>query len=116
MTTNIEGRARRKRRIRKKVTGTQERPRLTIFRSAKHIYAQIVDDSTGRTLAGTSSRAKGFSAEGDKTATAKAVGAAIADAGKRAGISQVVFDRNGYIYHGRVKALADGAREGGLSF
>ncbi len=116
MITKNAGRARRKRRIRKKVTGTQERPRLTIFRSAKHMYAQIVDDSTGRTLAGTSSRAKGFSAEGDKKASAKAVGAAIADAGKRAGVSQVVFDRNGYIYHGRVKALAEGAREGGLSF
>ena len=116
MITKNAGRARRKRRIRKKVTGTQERPRLTIFRSSKHIYAQIVDDSTGRTLAGTSSRAKGFSSDGDKTATAKAVGSAIADVGKRAGISQVVFDRNGYIYHGRVKALAEGAREGGLSF
>ena len=118
MKTGLTGRARRKRRIRKKVTGTTARPRLTVFRSTKHIYAQIVDDATGKTLAGTSSRAKGFSAEaeGGKTATAKAVGAAIADAAKRAGISQVVFDRNGYIYHGRVKALADGAREGGLSF
>lgn len=114
--TKTAGRARRKRRIRKKVSGTSERPRLTVFRSAKHIYAQIVDDASGKTLMGTSSRAKGFSADGDKTATAKAVGAAIADAAKRAGVSQVVFDRNGYIYHGRVKALADGAREGGLSF
>ena len=109
-------RARRKRRIRKKVVGTVERPRLSVFRSAKHIYAQVIDDSTGKTLVSTGTNAKGFTVDGDKTAEAKAIGVAIAKAAIEAGIEKVVFDRNGYIYHGRVKALAEGAREGGLNF
>ncbi len=116
MKTGLTGRARRKRRIRKKVTGTTARPRLTVFRSTKHIYAQIVDDATGKTLVATSSRTKGFAVEGEKTDAAKLVGSALAELAKGKGIEQVVFDRNGYLYHGRVKALAEGAREGGLSF
>lgn len=114
--SKLDGRARRKRRIRKKISGTPERPRLSVFRSAKHIYAQVIDDTTGRTLASSSSKTKGFTVEGSKVDVAKAVGSSVAEACKTAGISQVVFDRNGYIYHGRVKALADGAREGGLEF
>jgi large subunit ribosomal protein L18 len=116
MESNVTGRARRKRRIRKKVFGTGERPRLSVFRSAKHIYAQVIDDTTGKTLASSSTATKGFSVDGDKTAEAKAIGVAVAKAAREAGIEKVVFDRNGYIYHGRVKALADGAREGGLNF
>ncbi|MCB9631740.1 MAG: 50S ribosomal protein L18 [Sandaracinus sp.] len=116
MDSNVTGRARRKRRIRKKVFGTGERPRLSVFRSAKHIYAQVIDDTTGKTIASSSTSAKGFAIDGDKTAEAKAIGVAIAKAAREAGVEKVVFDRNGYIYHGRVKALADGAREGGLNF
>lgn len=116
MDTNVTGRARRKRRIRKKVFGTGERPRLSVFRSAKHMYAQIIDDTTGQTVVSTSTTTKGFGIDGDKTAEAKAIGVAIAQAARERGIEKVVFDRNGYIYHGRVKALADGAREGGLNF
>ncbi len=111
------GRLRRKRRIRSKVSGTTARPRLSVFRSANHIYAQVIDDTTGRTVASSSSRSKGFSVDdGGKTGAAKQVGLDLATACKQAGIEKVVFDRNGYIYHGRVKALADGAREGGLTF
>ncbi|HJK94312.1 MAG TPA: 50S ribosomal protein L18 [Polyangiaceae bacterium LLY-WYZ-15_(1-7)] len=116
MNTSLTGRARRKRRIRKKVFGTPERPRLSVYRSAKHIYAQVIDDTSGRTLVSSSSRLKDFGAEGDKKSKAKAVGEALAKAALEKGIDKVVFDRNGYIYHGRVKALADGAREAGLSF
>lgn len=109
-------RARRKVSIRKKVSGTPERPRLSIFRSARHIYAQVVDDTVGRTLVAASTlniEVEGY--KGNKTA-AKAVGVAIAQRAKAAGIEKVVFDRNGFKYHGRLKALADAAREGGLSF
>ena len=113
MLAKQEGRARRKRRIRKKISGTAERPRLTVFRSAKQIYAQAIDDGTGATVASASSLKAG---EGTKTDSAKAVGAAIAGALKERGVEQVVFDRNGYMYHGRVKALADAAREAGLTF
>ena len=116
MNKQNQGRLRRKRRIRGKVSGSPERPRLSVFRSANHIYAQVIDDTTGRTLASSSSKAKGFSAEGGKIGQAKAVGNAVATACKQAGVEKVVFDRNGYIYHGRVKALAEGAREGGISF
>ena len=112
----VAGRLRRKVRIRKKVTGTAERPRLSVFRSAKHIYAQVIDDSTGRTVATASSAKVEIEGNtGNKTAAA-AVGTAIAAAAKEAGIASVVFDRNGYLYHGRVKALADAARAGGLTF
>jgi large subunit ribosomal protein L18 len=114
--TKLEGRARRKLRIRKKVEGTTERPRLTVFRSNKQIYAQVVDDATGKTIASATSIGREHAGEGGKRATAAQVGEAVASACKEKGITQVVFDRNGYIYHGRVKALADGARKGGLSF
>ena len=114
-TAKTAGRARRKRRIRKKIEGTTERPRLTVFRSNKQIYAQVVDDSTGTTVAAAGSL-KVSAPEGAKVGSAEAVGEAIAAACKEKGVEQVVFDRNGYIYHGRVKALADGARKGGLKF
>lgn len=116
MKKSTAGRARRKRRIRKKVSGTPARPRLSVYRSAKHIYAQVIDDTSGTTLAAWSSRSKGFEAEGDKTSAAREVGKALAEACKEKGVEKVVFDRNGFIYHGRVKALAEGAREAGLSF
>jgi large subunit ribosomal protein L18 len=115
MATRIEGRVRRKRRIRKKIHGTPERPRLTVFRSARHIYAQVIDDLAGRTLAQASSmgRERG---DGGKLSLASAVGEAVATACVERQIKRVVFDRNGYLYHGRVKALAEGARKGGLEF
>ncbi len=116
-TAKNETRERRKKRIRKKVDGTTERPRLSVFRSARHIYAQVIDDSRGATLAAASTLTGDLKgAEGDKTERAKAVGAAIAKACTEKGIEKVVFDRNGYIYHGRIRALADAAREAGLSF
>jgi large subunit ribosomal protein L18 len=110
----LVGRARRKLRIRKKISGSTERPRLTVFRSNKQIYASIVDDVTGATLVTVGSKKLG--AEGNKSERAGAVGEAVAQACIGKGIKQVVFDRNGYIYHGRVKALAEGARKGGLEF
>lgn len=113
--TKDQRRAKIKRRIRKKFSGTPTKPRLSVYRSNKEIYAQIIDDENNVTLASASSYKKGF-VKGTKTEKAKAVGAAIADAAKSAGIESVVFDRNGYVYHGRVKALADGARENGLKF
>ena len=109
----------RKERIRKKLSGTTERPRLSIYKSLKHVIAQVIDDSTGRTLAFASSQSKelkGKLDEGDKKAAAKQVGALVAQKCKVAKIEKVVFDRNGFPYHGRVAALADGAREGGLQF
>ena len=119
--TNLrhKARIRRKKHIRKTIVGTSERPRLCVFRSAKHIYAQVIDDSNGVTLASASSIGKELKANvsnGGNKEGAKVVGAAIAAQAKAAGISQVVFDRNGFLYHGRVKALADAAREGGLKF
>jgi len=109
------GRARRHLRVRKKVTGSAARPRLVVNRSAKHMFAQIVDDSVGRTLAAASTLDASIrTAEGDKTAKARQVGELLAQRAKDAGIEAVVFDRGGYRYHGRVAALADGAREGGL--
>ena len=104
------------RRIRKKIDGTPERPRLAVFRSVKHIYAQVIDDRAGRTLAAASSTEKGAGFNGGNVAGAKEVGRLVAERAKAAGISSVVFDRGGYLYHGRVKALADAAREGGLEF
>lgn len=115
-STKYSSRLRRKKTIRNKVEGTPERPRLTVFRSAKHIYAQVVDDSRGRTVAFASTRTKGFDKPGNKTDAAKAIGAAIAESCKKSGVEKVVFDRNGYMYHGRVRALADAAREAGLNF
>ena len=109
-------RARRHLRVRKKVTGSTARPRLVVNRSARHIFAQIVDDTVGRTLASASTLdASVRTAEGDKTAKAKLVGELLAERAKSAGITAVVFDRGGYKYHGRVAALADSAREGGLT-
>jgi large subunit ribosomal protein L18 len=118
MAATNEGRERRKRRIRKKISGSGDRPRVSVFRSSKHIYAQAIDDSKGSTLATVSTLSEGVkeSLEGDKTAEAKAVGAALAKVLKDKGIEQIIFDRNGYLYHGRVKALAEGAREAGLKF
>ena len=119
MSDKIDTRLRRKKRIRKKVTGTSERPRLTVFRSARHIYAQVIDDSTGQTLVAASTlteTVKGQVSEAKKSDAAKLVGAALAKACSQKGIEKVVFDRNGYIYHGRIRALAEGAREAGLSF
>ena len=115
----IEQRARRKQRIRGRVTGTTERPRLTVFRSNKHIYAQVIDDSSAKSLVAVSTLSKDVASQlagADKTGRAKIVGAAIAAACKGAGIDKVVFDRNGYAYHGRVSALAEAAREAGLEF
>jgi large subunit ribosomal protein L18 len=110
-------RQRRHERLRKQVTGTPERPRLAVFRSLSHIYAQVIDDSAGRTLAASSSLEKGLrGGAGNKTARAKAVGTALAKKAKDAGVTQVVFDRGGNRFHGRVKALADAAREAGLKF
>jgi large subunit ribosomal protein L18 len=115
----LEGRERRKARIRKKISGSQERPRLTVFRSARHIYAQVVDDSGGGTLAAASTLSpdlRGTLEEDDKTGAAKKVGALIAKMCLERKVGKVVFDRNGFLYHGRVKALAEAAREAGLDF
>lgn len=101
-------------RVRKKINGTPTRPRLAVFRSTKSIYCQIIDDLKGHTLVAASSLEGGIA--GSKTERAKAVGLAIAEKAKAAGIESVVFDRGGYLFHGRIKALADGAREGGLQF
>ena len=110
-------RVRRHRRVRKRVMGVADQPRLCIFRSARHIYAQIVDDTSGRTLATASSLdASVREAKGAKRAAAKSVGALVAERARAAGITRVAFDRGGYAYHGRVASLADGAREGGLEF
>jgi large subunit ribosomal protein L18 len=109
-------RVRRHLRVRKKVTGTAVRPRLVVNRSARHIFVQVVDDSVGRTLVSASTLDETIrSAEGDKTAKAKLVGTLVAERAKNAGITAVVFDRGGYQYHGRVAALADSAREAGLT-
>ncbi|MEM8609064.1 MAG: 50S ribosomal protein L18 [Myxococcota bacterium] len=113
MRQKVTGRARRKLRIRKKVQGTAERPRLSVFRSAKHIYAQVIDDVGGRTIAAASSVSAG---EGSKVDVAKSVGDTVAKACIDKGVEQVVFDRGGYRYHGRVRALAESAREAGLKF
>ena len=113
--TKREARERRHRRVRGKIAGTAERPRLAVFRSNRGIFAQLVDDEAGRTLASASWLGlKGFT--GNKTEQAAEVGKALAAAAKSTGIERCVFDRGGYLYHGRVKALAEGAREGGLQF
>jgi len=112
----VEARGRIRERIRRKVLGTAERPRLAVFKSLKHIYVQLIDDADGKTLASASSRDKESTAKGANTAAAKAVGAAIAKKAKDKGVKRVVFDRGGYLYHGNIKALADAARENGLEF
>lgn len=109
-------RNRRKRGIRKQIVGDAQRPRLTVFRSLNHIYAQVIDDLKGHTLAMASSRDKEHAGGSSNVDGAKAVGTRVAERAKEAGISNVVFDRNGYRFHGRVKALGDAAREGGLKF
>jgi large subunit ribosomal protein L18 len=109
-------RLKRHKRVRAKVSGTPERPRLNVFRSDKHIYAQLIDDVTGVTLVAASSVEKDFGVSGANREGAKKVGARIAERAKAKGIANVVFDRGGYVYHGRVKELAEGAREGGLEF
>jgi large subunit ribosomal protein L18 len=115
--TRAERRYRRHLRLRKRVGGTAGRPRLVVFRSLKHVYAQLVDDEAGRTLAAASDLVKDLPREkAGKVGTAHAVGKRLAAVAREQGIIQVVFDRGGYRYHGRVKALADGAREGGLEF
>jgi large subunit ribosomal protein L18 len=105
-------------RIRKKISGTSERPRLSVYKSLKHLIAQVIDDSSGRTLAYASTLSKELKGkvDGDKKAEAKAVGKLVAEKCKEAKVEKVVFDRNGFPYHGRVAAVADGAREGGLQF
>jgi large subunit ribosomal protein L18 len=114
--TRYELRSRRHRRVRKKVVGTAARPRLVVFRSNRGIFAQLVDDDTGRTLASANWLALRSGFKGTKTEQAGEVGKRLAESAKAAGIEDVVFDRGGFLYHGRVKSLADGAREGGLKF
>lgn len=109
-------RQKRHKRVRAKVSGTTEAPRLNVFRSNVHIYAQIIDDTTGKTLVSSSSIEKDFDNSGTKKEKAKKVGGILAKKAAEAGIKAVVFDRGGYKYHGRVKELAEGAREGGLEF
>lgn len=113
------GRTRRRKRVRKRISGTDERPRLCVFRSLKHIYAQVISDESGKTLISVSTLSKGLRKDLKKTKgveAAKQVGLKLAQACKEKKVATVVFDRNGFLYHGRVKALADGAREGGLIF
>ena len=109
-------RIKRHSRVRGKISGTAERPRLSVFRSESNIYAQIIDDAAGVTLASASTVEKAFEGNGSNCEAAKKIGAVIAERALQKGIEEVVFDRGGYIYHGRVKALAEGAREGGLKF
>lgn len=105
-----------KRRVRKNIYGTSDRPRLSVYRSNKEIYAQIIDDTKGVTLVSSSSRDKVITKEGTKTEVSSSVGKRLAELALAEGINTVVFDRNGFLYHGRIKALADGAREAGLNF
>ena len=114
--SKLERRVRIKHRIRKVIFGTQEQPRLSVFRSNKEIYAQLVDDNLGTTIVSVSSRDKEIEAKGTKTDIAKLVGKSVAEKAMKVGISNIAFDRNGFLYHGRVKALADAAREAGLKF
>jgi large subunit ribosomal protein L18 len=119
MAKHVTAREKRKARIRKKVSGTPERPRLSVYKSLSHIYAQVVDDTTGKTLAAASTLSKAIQGEvkeDSKTDAAKKVGAAIAKAAIDRGVTQVVFDRNGFDYHGRIAAVAQAAREAGLKF
>ena len=113
--TNAQ-RLKRHKRVRGKISGTPERPRLNVFRSETNIYAQIIDDVAGKTLVSASSLDKTFEGSGSNVEGAKKVGQMVAERAKAAGITTVVFDRGGYVYHGRVAALAEGAREGGLEF
>jgi len=114
--SKFQRRNRIRRRIRKKVNGSESQPRLAVYRSNKEIYAQLVDDVTGKTMAAATSLAKDINRDGTKSDLAKEVGKALAEKAKEAGIDTCSFDRSGYRYHGRIKALAEGAREGGLKF
>lgn len=116
MTGKLSRRDRIKKGIRKRISGSAERPRLSVYRSNKGIYAQVIDDVNGKTIVSASSLSKDFSANGTKSEQSVAVGKLVAQKAIAAGITTVVFDRNGYLYHGRVKSLAEGAREGGLNF
>ncbi|MBN9663087.1 MAG: 50S ribosomal protein L18 [Acidobacteria bacterium] len=119
MKRSIDKDSRRRRihvRIRERVKGTQERPRLAVFRSIKNIYAQVIDDRAGRTIVSASSAETNATANGGNLAGAKEIGKLVAERAKAQGVSKVVFDRGGYLYHGRIKALADAAREAGLEF
>lgn len=115
-TTKLERRKKIKSRIRGKISGTAERPRLSVFRSNKEVYVQLINDETGTTLAAASTRDKDFNRTGNKVEQSKNVGIAIAKKAADKGLSTVVFDRGGFLYHGRIKAVAEGAREGGLKF
>jgi large subunit ribosomal protein L18 len=116
MGAKLSRRDRIKKGIRKRISGSSNRPRLSVYRSNKGIYAQLIDDISGKTLVSASSLSKEFSATGTKIDQSAAVGKLVAEKAIAAGIKDVVFDRNGYLYHGRVKSLAEGAREGGLNF
>ena len=119
LNLRTQARLKRKKRIRKKLVGTANRPRLCVFRSARHIYAQIIDDSPGQTLAAASSMEKEFRENPEsksKLAAAGRVGKIIGERAKEKGFKKVVFDRNGFLYHGRIKAVSEGAREAGLEF
>ena len=119
MVTKPDGnkaRLKRHARVRAKISGTAECPRLSVFRSAKHIYAQLIDDQSGTTLVSASTVEKGFDGYGGNKDAAHKIGALIAQRAVEKGVSEIVFDRSGYIYHGRIKELAEGAREGGLKF
>lgn len=118
MANKNSARVYRKQRIRKKISGTPERPRLSIFRSVRHIYAQIIDDVDGKTLLGVSTKAKDFAGAKDagNVKGASELGKLVAQKALQKNIKEVVFDRGGFLYHGRIKAFADGAREGGLKF
>jgi large subunit ribosomal protein L18 len=111
----VEARTHRRSRVRKKIAGTAERPRLAVFRSNKHIYAQLIDDVAGRTLVAASALDAGAAKDGKKSDIAKSVGTLLGKRAKESGIASVVFDRGGYRYHGRVRQIAEGAREAGLS-
>jgi large subunit ribosomal protein L18 len=119
LNLRTQARLKRKKRIRKKIVGTRSQPRLCVFRSARHIYAQVVDDNQGKTLAAASSLEKTVLASPDvknKKSAANLVGKLVAERALEKGVKQIVFDRNGFLYHGRVKAVSDGARETGLKF
>ncbi|MGI4727942.1 MAG: 50S ribosomal protein L18 [Janthinobacterium lividum] len=116
MLGKLSRRDRIKKGIRKTLSGSTERPRLSVFRSNKGIYAQVIDDLSGKTIVSASSLSKEFTVEGSKSDQSVAVGKMLAEKAIAAGIKEVVFDRNGYLYHGRIKSLAEGAREGGLIF
>lgn len=116
MDTKVRSRIRRHHRVRMMVVGSPERPRLAVFRSNKHIYAQLIDDLSGRTLAAASSVESAVEKAGDKKSVATRVGTLLGERAREAGIAKVVFDRGGRLYHGRVRSLAEGAREAGLEF